>query len=359
MSKRTKTIIIAEVGVNHNGSLKLALELIDAAAAAGADVVKFQTFSAEQLSCEQTKLADYQKRSCGTFESQYDMLKTLELPIDFYPHLIKQCKKHNVQFMSSVFDRHDVDFLNSLTMSHFKIPSGEITNGPLLFEVAKTNSSVILSTGMASLSEIEQALMVLAYGFLHPNKQPSLDAFSKNWQHDNAHAVLADKVTLLHCTSDYPAALENVNLLAMQTLAGAFHVPIGYSDHTAGITIPLAAVTLGATVIEKHFTLDKNLAGPDHKASLEPQEFKNMVTMIREIELALGSPIKRRVAVEENTADVVRKSIIAQCNINEGELFTQENIAIKRAGKGLSPMHYWDLLGKKSTSSYEKSEIIS
>jgi len=358
LEANNKTIIIAEAGVNHNGSLKLALELIDAASYVGADIVKFQTFSAEDIASEEASMADYQKVNCGKTESQYEMLKRLELPKEYYPKLIEHCNKRKIKFMSSIFDHRDVHFLHALNMPFFKIPSGEITNGPLLLEVAKTKSPIILSTGMATLGEIEQALMVIAFGFLHPTIPPSIEAFTRHWQHPLAHKIIAEKVILLHCTSDYPALLNDVNLRAMSSLAQTFQVSVGYSDHTRGTTISIAAVALGAQVIEKHFTIDQTLPGPDHKASLSPNQFKDMVEKIREVEVALGSPLKFRTSAEENTAQVARKRILASKKIEVGDTLSEDNMAFKRAEQGISPMNYWEKAGKKSTTVYEKNEYI-
>lgn len=358
MKFHNQTIIIAEAGVNHNGSLDLALQLIDAAAESGADIVKFQTFTAEQLATPEVEMAPYQKENCAATESQYNMLKKLELARDYYPSLLDQCKKRKIKFMSSVFDHNDVKFLASLSMPFFKIPSGEITNGPLLLEVAKTQTPIILSTGMATLGEIEQALMVIAFGYLHPKSEPTLEAFQMNWQQGNAHKIISDNVVLLHCTSDYPASLEDVNLKAMNTLSDAFNVSVGYSDHTSGNTTAIAAVARGAKIIEKHFTLDRILPGPDHKASLTPLELKELVDKIREVEKALGSSVKHRTAAEERIVQLIRKSLVASKNIEVGDTFSNSNIKFMRAGGGISPMLYWDKLGKKSKTQYLRNQKI-
>lgn len=358
MQSNTKTLVIAEAGVNHNGSLELALQLIEAASEAGADIVKFQTFSADQLATPILEMAHYQKANCERDQSQYEMLKNLELPIEYYPKLIEHCHRHNILFMSSVFDHRDVPFLQSLNMPFFKIPSGEITNGPLLLEVAKTQMPMIVSTGMATLGEIEQALMVIAFGYARPNEAPSIEAFQQVWQQKDAHTLVSKKVTLLHCTSNYPTPLQDVHMCAMNTLANAFNVDVGYSDHTHGSLAAIVAVARGAKVIEKHFTLDKDLPGPDHKASLTPTELREMVHAIRNVETLLGSPIKHRTAAEESIVQVVRKSLVAGETIHVGDRFTEKNLTLKRAGSGISPMLFWEQLGKVSRATFQKSETI-
>ncbi|NCS32741.1 N-acetylneuraminate synthase [bacterium] len=359
MTDNASTLVIAEAGVNHNGSLDLALKLVDVAAAAGANVVKFQTFSADSLASRNLDKADYQKNNCVELESQYEMLKRLELPLDFYDPLLNRCRKKNIGFMSSVFDYQDVPFLSSLGMDYFKIPSGEITNGPLLFDVAKTTSNIILSTGMACLGEIEQALMVLAFGYMYPNTIPNSELIQQNWSSGEAHKVISEKVLVLHCTSDYPAPIESVNLRAMDTIAQAFGVRVGYSDHTESEVVSIAAVARGARVIEKHFTLDKKLPGPDHKASLSPEELRSMVRSIRQVERALGSSVKHRTLVEEKTVHLVRKTIIARQDIKKGNAYSLENLTTQRAGQGMSPMKIWDLLERSAPTSFKKGEKIA
>ncbi len=359
MPVKDHTLIIAEAGVNHNGSLDLGLELIDIAAEAGANVVKFQTFSADKLASSNVDKADYQKNNCGSAESQHAMLKRLELPLDFYAPLLTRCKEKNIGFMSSVFDHNDVPFLSSLEMDFFKIPSGEITNAPLLFDVSKTGSKVILSTGMATLGEVEQALMVLAFGYLNPDAIPTNETIQQNWANQDAQDIISEKVSVLHCTSDYPAAFKHVNLRAMDTLAQAFNVRVGYSDHTQGEVVSIAAVARGARIIEKHFTIDKNLPGPDHKASLSPEELKKMITSIRQTEEALGSPIKFRTRAEEKTVRLVRKTIIARQDIKEGDLYSLDNLTTQRAGDGISPMQLWKMLGSISQNNFKKGTKIA
>lgn len=360
MYRSNHTYIIAEAGVNHNGSLEMAKQLIDVAVEAKADAVKFQTFKAEKLVNKNAPKADYQKKTTDAQESQYEMIKKLELNEDSHHILIEYCKKQKIQFLSSPFDSESVDLLaNTLNLPFLKIPSGEITNAPLLLKIACTGKSAILSTGMCLLNEVEAALGVLAFGYLFPDKIPSLIGFQQAFCSKEGQAILQEKVTVLHCTSEYPAPFAEVNLFAMDTLRHAFGLRVGFSDHTDGISIPIAAVARGATVIEKHFTLDKNLSGPDHKASLEPSELKKMISSIREVELALGAPLKQPSPSEVKNMLVVRKSLVADKNIKQGEKFSAENLAIKRPGGGVSPLFFWDLLGKKANRDYSQGEIIT
>ena len=358
MNDQAPTLVIAEAGVNHNGSLDLALKLVDIAADAGANVVKFQTFSADALALNTLDKADYQKNNCDIQESQHSMLKRLELPTDFYAPLMARCHEKNIGFMSSVFDHQDVPFLSSLNMDYFKIPSGEITNALLLLEVARTGANIILSTGMASLGEVEQALMVIAFGYRQPHATPNRESLQQNWSAEESHRAISEKVSVLHCTSDYPAPIDHVNLRAMDTLARAFNVRVGYSDHTEGEVVSIAAVARGAKVIEKHFTLDKNLPGPDHKASLSPEELRSMIHSIRKAEKALGSPIKHRTVAEEKTVHLVRKSIVARQDIEPGDVYSLENLTTQRAGQGMSPMGILDLLGCTASVLYKKGGLI-
>ncbi|HHY20996.1 MAG TPA: N-acetylneuraminate synthase, partial [Bacilli bacterium] len=288
-----KTFIIAEAGVNHNGSLQMAKELIDVATEAGADAVKFQTFRAGELASEVAPKAEYQLETTSSSESQFEMLKKLELTVEAHQELIDYCREKNIQFLSTPFDFPSVKLLTeTFDLPIIKIPSGEITNAPLLLEIAKTKRKIILSTGMSTLGEIEQALSVLAYGLTSDCVTPSLEAFNDAFCSTEGQEALIKYVSLLHCTTEYPTPFSEVNLRVIDTLAQAFGLPVGFSDHTVGITAPIAAVARGATIIEKHFTLDRNLPGPDHKASLEPRELTGMVKAIRETELALGQPYK-------------------------------------------------------------------
>lgn len=329
-----KTFIIAEAGVNHNGSIKIAKKLIDKAVECGADAIKFQTFKAERIVAKFTPLADYQKGSVRK-KSQYALLKELELSERDFISLYEYCKKRNIIFISSPFDVESAKFLYKLGMKIFKIPSGEITNYPLLKEIGGYRKKVIISTGMAKLGEIEEALEVI------------LKAGTKK-----------ENLTVLHCNTEYPTPFKDVNLYAMLTIREAFKINVGYSDHTMGIEVPIAAVALGASVIEKHFTLDKNMKGPDHKASLEPAEFKKMVENIRNIERALGDGIKKPSSSEIKNIFMVRKSIVAKRKIKKGEIFTEENITTKRAGRGISPMRWNEILGKVAIKDYEEDEVI-
>lgn len=342
----SKTYIIAEAGVNHNGSLELAKQLVDVAADAGADAVKFQTFRASAIVTRIAGTAEYQKAACGVAESQFEMLKRLELDADAHHRLIEHCGKRGIQFLSTPFDLLSLDFLvNELDVPLLKISSGEITNAPLLFNAARTKKPIILSTGMVNLGDVEVALGVLAHGYVNGDKKPGEAAFRAAYASQEGQSVLSEKLTLLHCTTEYPAPFDAVNLRAMETLSVAFGLRTGFSDHTEGITMPVAAVALGATVVEKHFTLDRNLPGPDHKASLEPDQLKAMVTAIRQLELALGTGRKCPAACELGNMVVARKSLVAACDIKSGERFTEKNLTVKRPGGGISPLRYWDTLG--------------
>jgi N-acetylneuraminate synthase len=359
-NKDTKCYIIAEAGVNHNGSIDMAKQLIDVAAGAGADAVKFQTFKAEKSISKYAPKADYQKKTTAETESQLDMVKKLELSEADHYTLIKHCQTRNIEFLSTPFDFESIDLLaRKLNLQHLKIPSGEITNGPYLLYIAQTGKPVILSTGMSTLAEVETALGVLAFGYLDNQDKPSLHNFQNVYCSDVGRKVLKEKVTLLHCTTEYPSPFEDVNLRVMATMQIAFGLPVGLSDHTPGIAVPIAAVALGAAVIEKHFTLDRNLPGPDHKASLEPNELKAMVTAIRQVETALGNGQKIPTVSEWKNREITRKSIVATGPIKKGDLLTIDNMAIKRPGNGLSPTTYWALLGRQAQKNYEKDEMIT
>jgi N,N'-diacetyllegionaminate synthase len=330
-----RTLIIAEAGVNHNGDLELAKRLIDAAAEAGADLVKFQTFNADRLVTRTAKKADYQTQTTDNKESQYEMLRRLELTPKMHNELITHCTTRNIGFFSTGFDIESVDLLVSLGQNHFKIPSGEITNLPYLRHIGQISKKVILSTGMATMDEIEAAIDVL----------------------EQAGTMRAN-ITVLHCTTEYPAPMNEVNLRAMQTIQKAFGVAVGYSDHTSGIEVAIAAVALGAAVIEKHFTMDRNLPGPDHKASLEPSELKAMVTAIRNIEIALGDGVKRVTSSEAKNKSVARKSLVAKCTIKSGEVFSVENLTTKRPGTGVSPMLWDEVVGRIAARDFSPGELI-
>jgi N-acetylneuraminate synthase len=363
----TKVYIIAEAGVNHNGDLNRAIAMVDAAAEAGADAVKFQTFKPEALASRHAAQADYQIRNeTGSHDdqgSQLAMLKRLTLSFDDHHVLMARCKEQNIEFLSSPFDTDSARFLiKELNLPRLKLGSGEITNGPLLLQLAQAERPLILSTGMATLEEIREALGVVAFGFVNDGTAPSRPAFDtafkKAFSHPQEQALLKERITLLHCTTEYPCPPDQVNLRAMDTLMETFGLPVGYSDHTLGIHVSLAAVARGAQVIEKHFTLDRQLPGPDHRASLELDELKAMVDGIHEISLALGSTDKIPSPAEQNNMSVVRKSLVAAQAIRRGESFTADNVTIKRPGTGRSPMDYWETLGKPARQNYDADEVI-
>jgi len=330
-----KTLIIAEAGVNHNGDLALAIQLIDVAAKAGADVVKFQTFSADRLVTTHARKADYQAQATDAGESQHAMIRRLELTRDMHEALVAHCRARGIRFLSAGFDTESIDLLVQLGQDSFKIPSGEITNLPYLRRVGRCGKPVMLSTGMATLGEIEAAL-----GALEEAGTPR------------------GRITVLHCTTEYPAPMADVNLRAMLAIRDAFGVAVGYSDHTLGIEVAIAAVALGATVIEKHVTLDRNLPGPDHKASLEPDELRAMVMAIRNVEQAMGDGIKRPGLSETKNKPVARKSLVAACDIRAGESFSEANLAVKRPGTGVSPMRWDEVLGRKAVRDFAPDELI-
>ena len=330
------TFIIAEAGVNHNGNLEMALRLVDVACAAGADAVKFQTFKADNIIAVNAPKADYQKDATGPDESQLEMVKKLELDEAAHTRLHHYCQDKDIPFLSTPFDLESIDLLTRLGLEIFKIPSGEITNLPYLRKLGALKKRLILSTGMADLSEIKDALDVL------------VDAGSR-----------MEDITVLHCNTEYPTPFEDVNLRAMLTIRSAFPgISVGYSDHTLGIEAPIAAVAMGATVIEKHFTLDRNLPGPDHRASLEPDELAAMISAIRNIEKALGTGIKKPSPSESRNIPVARKSIVAAAPIKKGETFTEMNITVKRPGTGITPMRWDEIIGRKAAKPYRKDELI-
>lgn len=354
------TLVIAEAGVNHNGSEELAFQLVDLASNAGADVVKFQTFIAKNLATKTAQKARYQIKNTGITESQFEMLSRLELSFDSHYRLASYCNKKNIEFLSTAFDIESLNFLSKeIGMRRLKIPSGEITNAPLVLEHARTQSDIILSTGMSTLSEIESALGVIAFGYIAKNYDiPSTDAFRCAFLSNEGKDALKEKVTILHCTSDYPASLNDINLKAMDTIADTFGLNVGYSDHSLGTIVPIVAVARGAKIIEKHFTLDREMDGPDHKASLNPIELRTMIEGIRDAELCLGDGIKCPTSSELENALISRKSIVANSVIKVGERFTSSNIAIKRPGNGLSPFDYWRILNKPSKKHYFAGDCI-
>jgi len=332
-----RVLIIAEAGVNHNGSIKMAKQLIDVATEAGADIVKFQTFKAGKLVSKAARQAEYQKANLKNMDdSQYNMLKKLELDEVMHIELIDYCQQKGITFLSTGFDEESVDMLDRLGVPFYKIPSGEITNKPYLQHIARKLKPVVISTGMADLNEIKEALDVLT-----------------------GEGLDLSMITVLHCNTEYPTPMEDVNLKAMLTIKETFKVKVGYSDHTKGIEVAIAAVAMGAEVIEKHFTLDRNLPGPDHKASLEPDELKAMVSAIRNIELAVsGSGVKEPSNSEKKNIPIARKSIVAKTNIKKGEIFSENNITIKRPGTGISPMLWYNVIGKISSTDFKPDDLI-
>ncbi len=332
---KLKTLIIAEAGVNHNGDMKLACQLIDAAAEAGVDLVKFQTFTADKLVTAYAEKADYQNNANDAGESQHAMIRRLELTREMHEALIEHCESREVRFFSTGFDLSSIDLLMELGQDSFKIPSGEITNLPYLRHVGQYGKPVIMSTGMATLDEVGVALGILEQA-----------------------GTLREHITVLHCNTEYPTPMVDVNLRAMLTIRDSFGVQVGYSDHTLGIEVAIAAVALGATVIEKHFTLDRKLPGPDHKASLEPEELKAMVNSIRNIEKAMGDGVKRPTSSEAKNKPIARKSLVAACAIRAGEIFSETNLAVKRPGTGISPMLWDDILACKAPRDFVPDELI-
>ncbi|NBI07140.1 N-acetylneuraminate synthase [Senegalia massiliensis] len=328
-----KVFIIAEAGVNHNGDINIAKRLVDVAKDAGVDAIKFQTFISEKVVSINAPKAEYQNKNTSSKETQLDMVKKLELSFDEFIELNEYCKQKNIEFLSTAFDFDSIDFLSGLNMKRWKVPSGDITNLPYLIKIAKLEKPIILSTGMSTMEDIESAILILK---------------------ENG----SQEITILHCTTEYPTPFSDVNLKAMNTIKNEFELPVGYSDHTKGIEVPIAAVSLGATVIEKHFTLDRMMEGPDHKASLEPNELKAMVDGIRNIEVALGDGEKRIAESERKNMSIARKSIIAKVNIEKGEVLTEKNLTVKRPGNGISPMNWYQVIGKKAVKDFKEDELI-
>ncbi|UAA39150.1 N-acetylneuraminate synthase [Paraneptunicella aestuarii] len=353
------TFIIAEAGVNHNGELDKALRLVDVAVEAGADAVKFQTFKAESLATDKAGKAEYQKKLTDSEESQVAMLKKLELPHEYHFKLKAYCEEKNIEFMSTAFDFGSLQFLLAeMDLKRLKIPSGEITNLPLIYEHAKSGLDIILSTGMATVGEIEQALMVIAGGYLDNLGRNIQQNWKTAYFDEGARTLLKSKVSLLHCVSQYPAPAESLNLTAIKRLRKTFGLNAGYSDHSLGIWAPISAVTMDATIIEKHFTLDRNLPGPDHQASLEPHELKQMVEAIRNVEAAIGDGVKRPVASELVNLEPVRKSLVLAKPIRRGEVITEQHLAIMRPGTGMPPSKYWDMIGATVSQDYEAGDFL-
>lgn len=329
-----RTLIIAEAGVNHNGDISIAKKMIYAAKEAKADFIKFQTFKSENLVLKNAQKAEYQKASTGKDETQISMLKKLELTYDEFTELKKECENVGIGFLSTPFDFESIDFLHSIGMKIWKIPSGEVTNLPYLIKIAKYGQPVIISTGITDMPEVKYAVGIL-----------------KNYG--------SDKITVMHCTTQYPAPIEEANLSAIPNMKKELSLDIGYSDHTEGILTPIIAVAMGASVIEKHFTLDRNMSGPDHKASIEPDDFKLMVENIRKVEQAIGDGVKKPCKSEICNKDIIRKSIIAKCKIKKGEIFTEDNLTTKRPGTGLSPTKWLEIIGLTSNKDYDEDEFIS
>ena len=330
-----RTFIIAEAGVNHNGNLETAYKLIDAAKAAGVDAVKFQTFTAKNIISKFAPKADYQKETTDAEESQYEMIKKLELSKEDHQKLFEYCEKKQIDFLSTPFDLDSIDLLTEIGIKAFKVSSGEITNYPYLKKIAEKKLPIMMSTGMANMGEIEWALDILVKNGLDSNN-----------------------ISILHCNTEYPTPYEDVNLNAMITIENAFKLPVGYSDHSLGIEVPIAAVAMGATIIEKHFTLDRKSPGPDHRASLEPDELKAMVKAIRNIEKAMGDGIKQPSKSELKNILIARKSIVANCDIAEGGIFSENNLAVKRPGNGISPMRWDEIIGRKANRDFKEDELI-
>ena len=364
------TYIIAEIGVNHNGSIELAKRMIDEAARAGADAAKFQSFKAANLVSKHAPKADYQLATTERDESQLQMLTKLELSEADFVELSRYCETKQIDFLSSPFDLESLDLLlHRVPVPRIKIASGELTNAPMLLKAALSQRPIILSTGMSTIDEIHQALGVIACGYLQAERTeanqfindvevPTTELFQAAYESESGKRLLRERVMVLHCTTEYPAPMNEIHLRVMQTLAQDLGLPIGYSDHTEGIEVPIAAVALGAQLIEKHFTLDKKMEGPDHKASLEPQELTAMVRAIRNIELALGNSVKTVTPAEAKNKAIARKSVVAATEIRAGQVFSEDNLTVKRPGTGLAPHHFWSLLGTTAQRDYLPDERI-
>ena len=351
--------VIAEAGVNHNGSLKMARQLVDVAADAGAEAVKFQTFRACDMVVRSAPKAEYQLRTTSVDESQFEMIHRLELSPEAHAELIELCRRRGIEFLSSAFDSESLRLLTErFGLPRLKIPSGEVTNGPLLLQAGRSGREVILSTGMSTLGEVETALGALAFGYCRMAGRPSVPAFRDAFVSAEGKAVLLEKVVLLQCTTEYPAPFDDVNLRGMDSLRAAFGLPVGLSDHTPGICVAIAAAARGAAVLEKHFTLDRSLPGPDHATSLEPGELQTMVRSIRQVQDALGSPHKSPALSELKNRDIARKSLVAARPIPVGTVMTEQDLAIKRPGNGVSPLLFWDYLGRPADRDYETDEQL-
>jgi N-acetylneuraminate synthase len=351
-----RTFIIAEAGVNHNGSVDIAKSLIDAAVDCGADAVKFQTFRADSLATAAAEKADYQNRTTDASESQREMLRRLELSESDFVELAEHARQKSIELMSTAFDPESLLFLTErLGLRRLKVPSGEITNAPFLLQTARAADQLILSTGMSTMSDIEQALGVFAFAWTHQGEPASRLQFEQAFASAEGQTALSSRTTILHCTTEYPAPMHEINLRAMETIGRTFNLPVGYSDHSDGVEISVAAVALGARIIEKHLTLDRSMEGPDHAASLEPQKFAEMCLAIRRVEIALGDGVKRPTASEWKNREIARKSIVAAVNTAAGQPM---DLATKRPGTGLSPFEYWRLRSSPATRDYRKDELL-
>ena len=356
--RKMKTFIIAEAGVNHNGDIAIAHQMVDMAADAGADAVKFQTFIASDFISQAAPKAGYQLATTGDGTSQLEMVRTLELSRQAHYELLRHCQERNISFLSTPFDLGSLDFLISgMRLEVIKIPSGEVTNGPLLVAAGRGGVRIILSTGMCTLEDVEQALGAIAFGALG-GEEPSVENFAIAFSSAKGRTLLSERVTLLHCTTEYPAPYADINLTAMATLRERFGLPVGLSDHSVGIAVAIAARALGAAVIEKHFTLDRAMPGPDHLASIEPGDLTAMVASIRQVELAMGKADKAPAPSEIKNIAIARKSLVARCDISQDEAFTKDNLGVKRPGNGISPMNYWAWLGRRAGRDYRADEII-
>jgi N-acetylneuraminate synthase len=359
MNSSQHVTVIAEAGVNHNGNINLALALVDAAAKAGADVVKFQTFSAARLATAAAGMAEYQKRNVGGVEPQIDMLRRLELSPEAHTALVERCKQRGIAFLSSPFDMESLHFLiDNLDCQTIKIPSGEITNGPLLFAIGRSGRRAILSTGMADISEIAASLDLLAWGYLGRDVKTGIDQVASARKLPEVQALMAENVVILQCTTEYPAPLDTINLRAMDTLRNSFGLPVGFSDHSEGVAAAIAASALGAVIVEKHITLDRNLPGPDHKASIEPSEFASMVAGIRAVEKAMGTGGKLLFPVEIANRPIARKSLVAARPICAGAVIGADDMTAMRPGTGISPMQFWAIVGTVASRTYDPGELI-
>lgn len=355
----SQTYIIAEAGVNHNGSFEMAKKLVDVAKQSGADAVKFQTFKAENLVTNEAKQASYQVNNLGEATSQFEMLQKLELSYEEFTQLKNYCDAIEIEFLSTPFDFESVDFLiDELRMKKVKIPSGELTNSPFIHYVARKRKPMIVSTGMATMDDIHEALSFIAYGLAFPTELVDVESVKKFYQTAKAKEILEAYVTVLHCTTEYPAPYESINLRVIGEMKKELQLPIGFSDHSEGISIPIAATALGAVLIEKHFTLNRELEGPDHRASLEPDELKAMVAGICAVEKSLGTGEKNPTVIELENRIAARKSLVARKVIQAGETITEAHLTVKRPGNGMSPNMYWSIVGQKAKKSYVQDALI-